>query len=148
MTDHAIIDQYPAAKFLRCFGAMVYDTFLIAAIQMLVLLIIGQIEGFALDGERLPDLPKLLVHFLVGALFYVWSWTHGGKTLGMTAWRIEVRQFDGRTISTQQAWLRAVTALLGLGNLWKLFDKKNLALHDYLSKTVVVLDKERTLKQD
>lgn len=147
MSTPAILEKYPAATFTRCLGAILYDAFLIAAIQMLVLLIIGNVPKFAFDMD-LPDFVRLIICFLAGAYFYVWCWTHGGKTLGMTAWRIEVRQLDGRTITTKQAWVRAFTALLGLSNIGKLFHRHNMAIHDPISGTVVVLDKERTLKQD
>ena len=63
MTNNAIIDQYPAAKFLRCFAAMVYDAFLIAAIMMLMLLVLGSVEGFLLKGS-LPDFLKIGLMFL------------------------------------------------------------------------------------
>lgn len=140
-----ILTRYPAAKLPRSLGTIIYDAFLLAALQMLLLLIMGNVEGFLLKAQ-LPDAVRLLICYVVGAYFYVWSWTHGGKTLGMTAWKVEVRQHDGRSITPAQAWLRALSACLGLGNLWKLVDKNNMAWQDYISGTVVVLDQHRQLE--
>ena len=139
-----IIKDYPSAKFFRSLGCMVYDAFLIAAIEMLLLFIIGNVEGF-LFKEKLPELVRLLILYTCGAYFYVWCWTHGGQTLGMTAWRVEVRQHNGRKITPTQAWIRAISSCLGLANLWKLVDKNNMGWQDYISGTVAVLDKDREL---
>lgn len=140
----SILDQYPSATFLRSFGCMLYDLFLVTAIQFVLLLILGNIEGFFLD-EKMPEIVRLIMMYLVGAFFYVWCWTHGGKTLGMTAWRVEVRQHNGQPIGYKQAWVRAFSACLGLGNIWKLLDKNNMSWQDYASGTVLLHDKERKL---
>lgn len=140
----SILEQYPSATFLRSIGCIIYDAFLITAIQFVVLLILGNIEGFLLEG-KMPDLLRLVVMYLTGAFFYVWCWTHGGKTLGMTAWRVEVRSHNGKPIGYKQAWIRAFSACLGLANLWKLVDKNNMGWQDYASRTVLLHDQEREL---
>lgn len=144
MSKPSIFTDYPSATFLRSFGCMLYDLFLVAAIEFVLLLIIGNIEGFILDA-KLPDIARLLLLYICGAGFYVWCWTHGGKTLGMTAWRVEVRAHNGQPIGYKQAWVRALSACLGLGNIWKLVDKNNMAWQDYASGTVLLHDKERQL---
>ena len=62
----------------------------------------------------------------------------------MRAWRLKVQTLDGHLISWHQGALRAITALLGLGNLVVLVDFKNKrALQDYIAKTeVITLTKE------
>lgn len=140
----SILEKYPSATFLRSFGCMLYDLFLVTAIEFVVLLVAGNIPKFLL-GNDLPDIAVLLLMYLTGALFYVWSWTHGGKTLGMTAWRVEVRAHDGKPIGYKKAWVRALSSCLGLGNIWKLVDKNNMAWQDYASGTVLLHDEERNL---
>src|SRR5690606_20412098 len=78
--------------------------------------------------------------------FYLYFWYKGGQTLGMRAWRLFLVQQDGAAISFKQAVVRAVTALLGLGNFWLwLRWGKGLALQDQLSNTqVIVLTKEQS----
>ena len=140
----SILDKYPSATFLRSFGCMSYDLFLVTAIEFVVLLIIGNIQE-PLFGRDLPDFAVMLIMYLVGAGFYVWCWMHGGKTLGMTAWRVEVRSHNGQPISHKQAWIRVFSACLGLGSIWKLIDKNNMAWQDYASGTVLLHDSERKL---
>ncbi len=140
----SILEQYPSATFLRSFGCIVYDAFLITAIEFLLLLVVGNIQE-PLFGAPLPDAVVMLLMYLTGAFFYVWCWTHGGKTLGMTAWRVEVRSHSGKPIGYKQAWIRALSACLGLANLWKLIDKNNIGWQDYASGTVAVHDAEREL---
>ncbi|MGB0860318.1 MAG: RDD family protein, partial [Pseudoalteromonas spongiae] len=75
-------------------------------------------------------------------------WCKGDQTIGMRAWRLKVRNLDGTQITKPQALIRAITALLGLGNLLVLVDFKNKrSLQDYLAKTeVITLSKEENKK--
>jgi len=84
----------------------------------------------------------------VACFFYVYFWCKGGQTIGMRAWRLKVRNLDGTQITKPQALIRAITALLGLGNLLVLVDFKNKrSLQDYLAKTeVITLSKEENKK--
>jgi uncharacterized RDD family membrane protein YckC len=76
-------------------------------------------------------------------LFYAWFWMHGGQTLGMRTWKLRVQRLDGGPVTLWQATLRFLCAipcwaLLGLGYLWILVDRDRMAVHDRLSKTVIV----------
>ena len=94
-------------------------------------------------------LPFRLVLLGIIAAFYLWFWTHGGQTLGMRAWRLQVQQDDGSALSLTQASLRLVTGFLscltlGLGICWLWFDKADKTLHDRLAGTrLVLLEKQR-----
>ena len=81
---------------------------------------------------------------LVCFLFFGWFWTHGGQTLGMRAWRLQLRRIDGQNLSWSTAVVRFTGALLswlalGLGFFWVALDPQNRAWHDRLSKSIVVV---------
>jgi uncharacterized RDD family membrane protein YckC len=66
----------------------------------------------------------------------------------MRAWRLKVQRLDGQPITKLQAIIRAITSLLGLGNLLVLVDFKNKrSLQDYLARTeVITLSKDENKK--
>ena len=127
---------------------MFYDFLMIFAIEWLLVAGFAALESFVLDdqGKHLPDTLKIITMLIAAYWYYVGSWAINGKTIGMQAWRIEVRAYDGGMISQPQGWLRAVASLLGLGNISKFIDRDRLGWHERLSRTVTVLDKERVLK--
>lgn len=141
MTDRA--PTLPAAGLARRLAAIGYDSLLVAAIWF----VIGGM-GLALSGGALsrPDRPVwLLLAFravLVASLwlFFAWFWTHGGQTLGMRAWRLQLVNENGGPVRWKQTLWRFAGACLsagalGLGYLWVLFDRERLSWHDRLSAT-------------
>jgi uncharacterized RDD family membrane protein YckC len=77
---------------------------------------------------------------LLGAAFafLAFSWTRGGMTLGMQAWRLRVQTLDGRSITPVQALVRFLVGLLslaafGLGYLWILVDRERRSWGDIVS---------------
>ena len=74
------------------------------------------------------------------AIFYLWFWRKTGATLGMQAWRLQLRREDEQRITLSQGMLRLVVAwlLLGTGLFWCLFDARRRAIHDIVSGTEVV----------
>ncbi|MEY8251112.1 MAG: RDD family protein, partial [Colwellia sp.] len=73
-------------------------------------------------------------------LFFVYFWSKKGQTLGMRAWRLRLQNLDGSLLSKTTAVKRLVPTLLGLGNFWVLFDRKNkLSLQDRITNTEVVV---------
>ncbi|MFB9147685.1 RDD family protein [Halomonas alkalicola] len=142
-------DVWPAG-FARRLGAMVYDSFLVAAIWILVAglhLTIGR-QLLGISAERVGDGPfwvlSLQLLLLLSAFaFFAFFWTRGGVTLGMQAWRLRVQTPDGRSITLAQAAVRFVVACLsiaafGLGYLWILFDAERRSWSDIASGTRVV----------
>lgn len=150
--------------FMRRLASWVYDALATIAIIMLAQIIfLGLIELLLSLGIANKTDNADISHFVttqpwnfinqfylvcVACFFYVYFWTKGGQTIGMRAWRLKVRNLDGSPISKGQALIRAVTALLGAGNLLVIFDFKNKrALQDYLAKTeVITLSKEENKK--
>lgn len=129
----------PATLFRRL-AALVYDAFLVAALEFAFT---GAV--IALRGREIPPgtpwyLP-VLVAIALG--FYGWFWTRCGQTLGMQAWRIKVTAADGGPVRWPQAVLRFFAAWLsalpaGLGYVWVLIDPEKRAWHDRLSRTRTV----------
>ena len=147
----------PTAGLLRRLGALLYDSFLIAAIWMLLgyalQLIVGPDTSTLVDGRVQTDplLDWILFTLMCGSCvgFYVWFWCRGGQTLGMLAWRIKVVDHEGAHISIGQALVRFGLAwpaffCFGLGYLWLYVDPDGNALHDRWSGTrVVILPKSK-----
>lgn len=140
------------APLWRRIAAMLYDSFLVFAIWIIVgfivLYALGVNSAQNSSGElaQLTTLQNniLFASMLLSAfLFFGFFWTHSGQTLGMQAWRIKVQNPDGSAISWRQALLRCCTAplsllVLGLGYLCMLVDPFKRTLPDRLSHSQVV----------
>lgn len=130
------------APLWRRLGAAVYDALLLIALWMVALwLDVVVRDALGLD-RNWPALRAYL--FLLGLFFFGWFWTHGGQTLGMRAWRLQLRRRDGRPIGWATAAARYAGAWLawaplGLGVLWSLVDRRHLAWQDRLSGTELIL---------
>lgn len=127
------------APLWRRLAATVYDVLLLAGLWLSTLLLVVlplKVVGF----EAGPALIRALL-FTVTFGFFSWFWTHGGQTLGMRAWRLQLRRVDGAPLSWPLAMRRFAWALLLWlpGWLWLLADTRRLAWHDRLSGTELVL---------
>ncbi|MBD3654366.1 RDD family protein [Kangiella sp.] len=78
-------------------------------------------------------LPALLILF-----YFVGSHVRFGQTVGMSSWKLMLVQKDGKPVTFGQALLRDITAVLGIGMLFSLFNSKKLGWHDIISGTRVV----------
>ncbi|QLQ31005.1 MAG: RDD family protein [Candidatus Thiothrix singaporensis] len=119
------------ASLLRRLGAMIYDTVL-AGFSIVIVAGVIAVLFSKITGVKLPDLLMVLLYLALAYGFFTWFWTHGGQTLGMRAWKIQVVGADNQPISQQQASLRflwsAVCWLsLGIGFLVSLTDRDKLA---------------------
>ncbi len=136
-----------AAALWRRLASIVYDTLLLAAVLMTATAILLPLTG----GEPIEGLavwPYRLYLLLIGCGFFAVFWHFGGQTLGMRAWRLQVRGSEG-PVSWREAWVRSLTAILswlplGLGYFWSIFDIEQRAWHDRLSGTrLLVIPKRR-----
>lgn len=134
-------DDFPASL-IRRLGAILYDTLLIAALLIAVAVPPVLLNGGPMrDGSALGDIKNTLFFLYLVSwvfLFYGWFWTHGGQTLGMSAWKIRVIGENGRPVTWKQALIRWVSACLGLANLSGLFNRRRLGWHETLSGTKTV----------
>ncbi len=135
------------AGLVRRLCAMLYDALLLVALWMVTTaLFLPFTGGEALDASRTPLLELAYRIALCGVLvvFYGVSWTRGGQTLGMTAWRLRVERADGGLLTWPDTLRRLAAALLswavfGLGWLALLIDPEKRTWHDRLTRTRVIV---------
>jgi uncharacterized RDD family membrane protein YckC len=86
----------------------------------------------------------LVVVIVIGLGYFPWFWSRSGATPGMRMMSLRVvRDADGGPISGGQAILRLVGywisgAVLYLGYIWILVDKRRRGWHDLIAGTVVI----------
>jgi uncharacterized RDD family membrane protein YckC len=133
------------ASLKRRLAALVYDSFLLTAVLFIAALPPTFINGEAIvaDGS-IKHLAFILYLLLIWFVFYGWFWTHGGQTLGMSAWRIRVITRDGQSISWRNALIRWLTAVLGIANFSILLIPGRCGWHEKLSGTRTVRLKGNT----
>jgi uncharacterized RDD family membrane protein YckC len=132
-------------SFLRRLAAIFYDSLLLSSVffcaTFILISFIG--DGAIESGNLLYDAFLILLAYL----YFCWHWVKGGQTLGMRSWHVLVIDESDTALNWKQASLRYAASLLsliifGLGFVWALFDKKNKALHDHLSKTKLIVYKK------
>ena len=134
----------PASLWLRV-AAAVYDLFPLIALWMataglLLLAMHGNVDVAHPPGAYRIALRVALL--AVSAAYFVVSWSCGGQTIGMRAWRLRVVAADGGRLPWMRALLRFVVAIisllaLGLGFVWCLTDQEHRCWHDILSASQV-----------
>lgn len=149
--------DYPRAGLFKRIAAIIYDSLIVIVLAFVVtfinLLIVSSLSSNGIIDISAFEDPSAFLNKqwwfkleVVAAIwfFYAWFWYDGGQTLGMRSWRLKVESDDDQPLTFKRTGLRAIFALLGLGNLMVLFTRKNkLALQDKLTNTrVVVLTKE------
>ena len=148
--------DFPSAGLFKRLASMVYDALIVIAIWFLIAFAYLAVRGVDIDKTNPHVLQtELFPLLLLGTFaFYAWFWTHGGQTLGMRAWRLQVvdAHLDGRPVNLLQCLSRFLVALLslsalGLGYLWVLVSPTRDTWHDSLSGTrTLVLPKEENKK--
>jgi uncharacterized RDD family membrane protein YckC len=149
------IDLTRHPSLLRRLAAICYDAVLVFGVLLLLWTLVYFILMAVTGQEDAGHSPLAALYWPLALLamigFHVWFWTHGGQTLGMKSWRLRVVALDGREPSFRQALLRYLfawlsAAALGLGFLWVLFDPDQLAWHDRLSGTRLLMTVKRGKK--
>ena len=117
-------------------AAMLYDALVILAMWIFTIVLLVTLTGDAVIGAWLQSLLFLELY-----AFFTLSWTRRGQTIGMLAWRLELRT-DGR-FTPAKALRRFVGGLLslltlGLGHAWMWFDPKRCTWPDRFSNSTVV----------
>jgi len=130
-----------SAPLARRLAALLYDALLLAGLLFVfTLLLIFARAGRAIDAGTLWYEASLVA---VAFGFCGFSWTRGGQTVGMKAWRIRVVARDATSLDWPRAALRFFASWLsllpaGLGYWWALIDRERCSWHDRLSGTRVI----------
>ena len=129
----------PAGLLVRLL-AMFYDSLLLLSALLIATALALMVTKGTLSYHN-PFFRTFL--FLICFSFYAWFWLHGGQTLGMRAWKLQLRNLRPGPVSWWQVLLRVLVAipsaaLLGAGYLWLLVDKRKLTWHDRYSETCIV----------
>ena len=174
---HDAEELFPPATALKRALAIIYDGLISIAVLLVATwgytMVAGWITGWdryeqmAEAGQLSGDPGLTFTLFLILYLFFAYSWTHIGQTLGMQVWRIRIENIDGTSVSWSKALRRYVTAaavifltllgsyylgaatlFLGIPAIVALFYPINgLSITDRLSDSVVVsIPKEATKK--
>lgn len=129
--------------FRRIF-AIFYDGFLLLAILFIVTAISNALNnGSAIEPENI-FYPLYIMTILCLCYFYfAWFWIHGGQSLGMKTWKIQLRTTNNKKISWKTTSIRFFSAIIswmffGLGFLWAFVDNKNRCWHDLISNTEIL----------
>ena len=127
-------------------AAMLYDALIVLAMWIFTIVLLVTLTGDAVIGAWLQSLLFLELY-----AFFTLSWTHRGQTIGMLAWRLELRSDDRFT--PKKALLRFAGALLslltlGLGHIWLWFDRENRTWPDRLSNSKMVRLPKETKGQE
>ncbi len=150
-TDNSALTPAPL---WRRIAAIVYDTFLVIALLVLVGFINLGIQMAIFGEDQLRQMTKQGVT-LDGPLFYMAilltifgffsvCWTKKGQTLGMQAWRICIVSDNGHPISLIQALQRFLVAIPSLclafaGLIWIKVDPQQKSWQDKASCSRTVL---------
>jgi uncharacterized RDD family membrane protein YckC len=136
------------AGLLRRLGAILYDTLLLLALEILggfLMLTLSGGEAIVPGSAGGHALLWTNRAFMLGVavLFFCGFWSRGGETLGMRAWRVRLQAVGGGRVGWGQALVRFAAALLswaclGCGFWAALFDPRRRTWHDRLSGTELV----------
>ena len=131
---------------LRIVAATVYDSLLMLGVWFLVgSLALG--VKFVLTGEvsSLNPITGMSLVILSTWLYFALFWIYGGKTLGMSSWKLRIVSQDGNQITIIQTIIRFLSniftiSLAGIPLFLRRISKNDRSLSDLLSKTSIISD--------
>lgn len=131
------------APLWRRLTAATYDSLLLAGLWLAAIFSAWLVAHAFGEGILPPAFVRAYLFTLTFG-FFGWFWTHGGQTLGMRAWRLQVRRDDGRPLDGTTTMLRFAVAIVswslaGLGMIWCLIDARRRSWHDIAAGTEVVV---------
>ena len=118
-----------------------YDIFLVAALWFLFgFIFLGLYKLVVSESDYFPPPIGVLIILLTTAGYYIYFWSNGRNTLGMSTWNHEIINADGSNVSRAVALKRFLLYLLlnVIGMLWILFDKDNKCLPDKILNLKIV----------
>ena len=147
-TDSPAPNAHPPCGLVRRLAAMTYDGLLLFAVLFMATLAVLPLTG----GDAIPsgNSPYASYLLLITYFYFAGQWVHGGRTLGMRAWRIRLLKRDGGAPGWSACSVRFAAALLcwapaaGLGFLSGVCRPDRLAWHDRLSGTWLQIEPRET----
>lgn len=139
----------PTPSLARRLASLVYEAMLLVALVIVASFPLAPLlQVLPQPWSRL--LNQVFLLSLIG-FYLVWCWRHGGQTLAMKTWRLQLVDKAGGPVGLGQAWRRYGFALLslaalGIGFLWALWDRDRQFLHDRLAGTRLVFTGVRPTK--
>ena len=131
---------------LRIVAAAVYDSLLMLGVWFLVgSLALGVKFVFTGEVSSLNPVVGMSLVILSTWLYFAMFWIYGGKTLGMSSWKLRIISQDGNQITLIQTIIRFVSniitiSLAGIPLFLRIINKNNSSLSDLLSKTSITSD--------
>jgi uncharacterized RDD family membrane protein YckC len=108
------------AGIARRAAALLYEALLLVALVFIASFLLTPVvsPGSAATGSlMLPSVTGRIVSFVallaLGALFFVWSWSGGRRTLPMKTWRLALVTNEGAPLSRRTAFVRYASAWIG-----------------------------------
>jgi uncharacterized RDD family membrane protein YckC len=125
-------------------AAAVYDLFPLIGLWMLTTALVMLAAHGEIDVAHPTFVYRTALQvalLAVSAAYFVLSWSRGGQTIGMRAWRVRVVAADGSALPWPRALLRFAVALVsllafGLGFFWCLMDRQRRGWHDIAARSV------------
>ena len=117
---------------------ILYDSILLVAVLFFMSLPI--IIPFEITTDHILYPLYIVYIYAIAFLFFAWSWTHGGQTLGLKTWKIKLVSVSGNQVTWKESFMRYIGSLLcwlscGIGFLWCYTNKERLAWNDLISNT-------------
>jgi uncharacterized RDD family membrane protein YckC len=121
---------------------MLYESLLLLGVLSVTFMVPHLIMGMGFK-LALPGWILMTHVFIVLGAYFIWYWSHGGQTLAMQTWKIQLTTATGTQPSMVQLLVRyALTwpslVYFGVGLLWAIFDRDRQFLHDRLAGTRLV----------
>ena len=128
-----------------------YDIFLVAALWFLFgFIFLGLYKLIVTDSDYFPPPIGAFIILITTASYYVYFWSDGRNTLGMSTWNHKIINDDGSKLSKVDALKRFLLYLLlnVVGMLWILFDRDNKCLPDKILKLKIVKRRNVSLRRN
>ena len=131
---------------LRIVAATIYDSLLMLGVWFLVgSLALGIKFFFTGEVSSLNPIAGMSLVILSTWLYFAMFWIYGGKTLGMSSWKLRIISQNGNQISIVQTVIRFLSniftiSLAGIPLFLRQINKDNRSLSDLLSKTSIISD--------
>lgn len=107
--DMINISTNSLTQLARRLAAISYDGLLLLAVLLLASAVLIPLTHAGTAPAYSPW--RTLYLLLVSFGFFGWFWTHGGQTLGMRAWRLQLQNHSGGMVSWPRAGLRFALSL-------------------------------------